>query len=62
MTFDHICDGIATFLRQQGGVKKQTIGGENERHGVGGGEEEAYTVILIYTPTSNQNPDMNKRS
>ena len=21
-----------------------------------------YTVILIYTPTSNQNPDMNKRS
>ena len=41
MTFDHICDGIATFLRQQGGVKKQTIGGENERHGVGGGEEEA---------------------
>ena len=24
--------------------------------------ENRYTVILIYTPTSNQNPDMNKRS
>ena len=27
-----------------------------------GKQEGTYTVILIYTPTSNQNPDMNKRS
>ena len=47
MTLDHICDGIATFLRQKGGDKKQTIGGENERHGVGGGEEEAEMILEI---------------
>ena len=47
MTFHHICDGIATFLRHQGGVKEQTIGGENERHGVGGGEEEAEMILEI---------------